>query len=203
MHDLGSSRDELMDELSDEVDPEVLDLNEGEFEEEEIASQLLEATSDEELDHFFGDILKGAKRLMKSPAGKMLLGSLKGLAKKALPMAGSALGNMFVPGLGGVIGSKLGGAVGNMFEHEGSDEGVQLEVAKQVVRTAKSAAALVQRDPRVIADPRAAVQAGLTSAVQRHLPGLMPGSTALASRRTGRLNGRWYRRGNRIILVVA
>jgi len=49
---------------------------------------------------------------MHPAVGQKLMGSLKGIAKKALPVLGSALGNMIVPGLGGVIGGKLASAAG-------------------------------------------------------------------------------------------
>lgn len=204
MHDLASGREELLDELSDEMDES--EAFEGEVPsfgetEEELAAELLEATSDEELDHFFGGLMKGAKRLLKSPAGKMLGGALRGIAKKALPLAGKTLGNMFVPGLGGAVGGQLGGMLGNAFEGEGlSEDEVQLEVAKRVVRTARQAAAQVARDPRAISDARAAVQSGLGTALKRNLPGLLNAGPLGASTRN---SGRWYRRGNRIIIVGA
>jgi hypothetical protein len=205
MHDLASGRDEILEELMDES--EELEANdELEFEEyegdEELASQLLEVTSDEELDYFFGKILKGAKRIMKSPAGKLLGGALKGIAKKALPIAGSALGNFIAPGVGGAVGGKLAGMLGSMFETEGvSDEDVQMEVARRVVKTARQAAARVSRDPRSGSNPRAAVQAALADALKRNLPGLIaaPGNAIVTV--TAPRSGRWYRRGNRIVIV--
>lgn len=106
-----------------------------EVEEMELASQLLEVQSDAELDEFLGKLVKraasAAGKFIKSPVGKQLVGALKGVAKKALPIAGAALGNMIVPGVGGAIGGKLASAAGSMFglELEGlSQEDREFEV---------------------------------------------------------------------------
>ncbi|MBE7446118.1 MAG: hypothetical protein HS132_13050 [Planctomycetia bacterium] len=76
----------------------------NEVEEMELASQLLEITDEDELDQFLGDIIKKAGsavgKFVRSPVGKALGGVLKGAVKKALPIAGSALGNLIAPGVG-------------------------------------------------------------------------------------------------------
>jgi hypothetical protein len=72
----------------------------SEAEEMELASALLEVGDEAELDQFLGDLFKKASRavggIIKSPIGKALGGMLKGVAKKALPMVGGALGS-FIP----------------------------------------------------------------------------------------------------------
>ena len=62
----------------------------------ELAAELLEVSSEEELDRFLGSLIKKAGQVagkfIKSPVGQQLGGLLKGAAKQALPMVGSAIG---------------------------------------------------------------------------------------------------------------
>jgi hypothetical protein len=172
----------------------------GEGEVERLAAELLSLNSEHELDRFLGSLIKkvgrAAGQFVKSPLGQQLTGALKNVAKKALPIAGAALGNMIVPGVGGMIGGNLASKAGSLFglELEGlSNEDQQFEVAKQFVRLAADAsknalsAAAAQPAPQ-------AVQQGLTEAAQRFAPGM------LQPRSTGASSGRWVRRGNRIVL---
>lgn len=57
--------------------------------------------SEEELEEFFGKLVKAAGSFIKSPVGKTLGGVLKNVARTALPVAGAALGNLVAPGVGG------------------------------------------------------------------------------------------------------
>src|SRR5436305_5803637 len=114
-----------------------------EVEEAELAAELLEITDEEELDQFLGSLIKKAvpavTKFFKSPIGQKLGGLLKGAAKKLLPMAGAALGNLVAPGVGGAIGGQLASKAGSMLglEIEGlSAEDQQFEVARQFVRFA-------------------------------------------------------------------
>jgi hypothetical protein len=87
-----------------------------------LAGELITLSSDEELDHFFGDFVKkaigGIKSFTSSPLGQTLVGGLKNVAKAALPMAATALGNAIVPGMGGTIGGKLGSFAASKLEAE-------------------------------------------------------------------------------------
>jgi hypothetical protein len=174
----------------------------GEGEVEQLAAELLSINSEDELDHFLGSLIKkvgrAAGKLVKSPIGQQLTGALKNIASKALPLAGSALGNMVVPGLGGVIGGNLASKAGSLFglELEGlSNEDQQFEVAKQFVRLAadasKSAVSAPASQPAV-----QAVKEGLTQAAQKFAPGMLQG----ASHASGAQSGRWVRRGNKIVI---
>jgi hypothetical protein len=206
MHDIDRSFMETEDEnfeFSNEdegaYEGEVL----GEGEVEQLASELLSLSSEEELDHFLGGLIKkvgGALgKVVKSPIGRQLGGMLKGLAKQALPMAGSALGNMIVPGLGGAIGGKLASQAGSMFglEVEGlSQEDQQFEVAKQFVRLAGDAVKTAVAAPEKPA--AVAVRDGMVSAAQKFAPGLLAG--AVGSMGGGQSSGRWVRRGNKIVI---
>ena len=72
----------------------------------ELASELLEVTSEAELDRFLGDLISRAGqavgKFVKSPEGQAIGGILKGAAKQVLPGIGSAVGGYF----GGATGSK-------------------------------------------------------------------------------------------------
>ena len=81
----------------------------SEAEEYELASELLGVSSEEELDQFLGGLIKkvaqGAGKLFRGPVGQAVGGVLKGVAKKALPLAGGALDAL------GPLGAKIGSGV--------------------------------------------------------------------------------------------
>jgi hypothetical protein len=113
----------------------------------EWAAELLEITSEEELDRFLGDVFKKVggfvSGAVKSPVFKALGGVLKPIAKAALPIAGGALGTFVGGPAGAMIGSKLGSAAGNLMglELEGlSAEDREFEMAKGFARLASGAA---------------------------------------------------------------
>ena len=183
--------------------------NEGEL--MELTAELLEITNEEELDRFLGGLIKkvgGAiGKVVKSPIGQAIGGVLKGVAKKALPIAGGALGAYFGGPLGAKIGSGLasaaGGALGLELEAL-SQEDREFEGGKQFVRfaadTVKNA---VSAPPSV--DPRSAAQTAAASAAQKYAPNLLrPGSGSAAPSPVpgkGRSSGRWLRKGRNIIIV--
>jgi hypothetical protein len=189
----------------------------NEMDEMDLASELLGVSDEDELDLFLGKLVKKASRaargFLKSTAGKALIGTLKGVARKALPIAGSALGGM----IGGPIGAKLGsmaaGHAGKIFglEVEGlSEEDASFEVARRFVRFAGSAARNTATTAASSASPQQAVQASVASAARRFAPGLMrrrpaygaPAGGGSASPATGfGRSGQWIRRGRRIILL--
>jgi hypothetical protein len=154
-----------------EFEPEVLD----EVEEMELAAQLLEITDEHELDQFLGSIFKKAGKFFKSGVGRKLGGILKGVAKKALPIAGGALGSFVAPGVGTAIGSKLGSAAGGLFglEMEGlSPQDQEYEVARRFVRLASSAAQKAQQLQSLLPADSAARKA-IMDAAKKHAPGLL------------------------------
>src|SRR5690606_7356756 len=132
--------------------------------------------------------------------GKQLGGLLKGAAKKALPMVGSAIGGYFGGTSGARVGSQMASNAGRIFglELEGlSHEDQEYEVAKRFVQLAGAAAK----------------NAAIAAAARQLAPGLIRGTppTAVAgaagspcpSCGRGAMSGRWIRRGNRIILFGA
>ena len=94
----------------------------------ELAHELLNVNSEQEMNYFLGKMFKsigrGVRNFANSSVGKALGGALKSVAKKALPIAGSALGGMLGGPAGAMIGGKLAGAASNLFELEleGLDE---------------------------------------------------------------------------------
>ncbi len=217
MHDL--DRTQLGYEANSEFEFEASEFETDEFEyadeggamlsevdEYELASELLAVQTEAELDQFLGKLIRrigrGTKMLIRSPIGKAVGGILKGVAKKALPLATSALGGIVGGPLGAQIGagvaSAAGDAVGLEFE-SGEQEDREFEGAKQFVRLAANTVSKVATAPPG-ADPRAIVQAAAVGAARKLAPGLLkqggtPNSTSGRSQ-----SGRWSRRGNTIIL---
>lgn len=163
-----------------ETEPEM-----GEVEEMEWAAELLEVTDEQELDQFLGKLIRKAGKaiggFVKGPVGQQLGGLLKGVVKRALPTVAGTLGNLVVPGLGGIVGGKLGslaaGALGagELFgmELEGlSHEDQEFEAARRIVRfanaAAQKAAAIHPGTPAVQAARKA-----LMTAARQHAPGLV------------------------------
>jgi len=221
MHDIDTLQPEFEsefesgfdDEFEFESDDQFIDTGEafedtpvlGDDEEMELAADLLNATSDQELDQFLGKLIRkvsrSVRKVVRSPIGKALGGVLRKVAKKALPMAGAALGNVFMPGVGGAIGGKLGSMAGGIFglELESlSPEDQEFEVARRFVRLAAQSTANAARAPQGATASQVARNA-VAAAARRHAPGLVSGGM----RTRGRGAGRWVRRGNSIILFGA
>ena len=174
----------------------------------ELTAELLEVTDEAELDQFLGGLIKkvgGAiGKVVKSPIGRAVGGVLKGVAKKALPIAGGALGAYFGGPLGAKIGSGLASAAGGALglEFEGlSQEDLEFEGGKQFVRfaadTVKNA---VSAPPQV--NPKAAAQSAAAAAAQKYAPSLLgPGPVAPMPGAGKPRGGRWIRRGRNIIIL--
>ena len=183
----------------------------SEAEQLELAAELLEVRDEQELDRFIGDLVRKAKNVVRKVASSPIGSALKGLAAKALPLAGTALGGLVGGPLGARIGSGLASAAGNALGLEAetlNQEDREFEGAKQFVRLAGAAIQSAASAPPS-ADPRAVAQGAVTQAAQALAPGLLQGgggalvpsrpraTTSLAG--AGR-SGRWIRRGNRIVL---
>ena len=105
----------------------------------ELAGELLEIESEAELDLFLGKLIKrvgrGIKKFAHSSIGKKIGGFLKGVAKKALPIAGAAAGGFFGGPLGAKIGKGLASFAANAMEMEMLEaEDQEFEGAKNFVR---------------------------------------------------------------------
>jgi uncharacterized protein (DUF697 family) len=180
-----------------------------EAQEMELAQELLSVSNEAELDQFLGNLIRKAGsaigKAVRSPVGQAIGGMLKGVAKKALPLAGGALGAWVGGPLGAKIGSGLGSLAGNALGLEAEtmqQEDREFEGARHFVRMAGD---IVKRTTSTgNADPRAAAQAATMAATKQFAPGLLnPAAAAAAdaaSSAPGGNSGRWVRKGNQVIL---
>lgn len=212
---------EAYGETAYETDGEIAD-NESSFNEVtemELASELLSLQNEAELDQFLGKLFKKAvgtvKKFASSSTGKALGGMLKGLAKKALPLAGKALGTFIAPGIGTAIGGALGTAASNLFELELeglSAEDREFEVARAYVRFAGNAARRASRMGN--GNPQNTSRSAIINAAKTYAPGLIgrrpprryPVSRGYIQPQENDIDnaqdGTWHRDGNRIVLLA-
>lgn len=170
----------------------------SEAQELELAAELLAVSNEEELDQFLGKFFKKAWRGLRKVAGP-LTGILKGIAKKALPFVGGALGSFIpIPGVGTALGSAIGGAASKLLEVELealSLEDQEFELARRFVRLADSATSQTALEEPEIG-PQAAALAAISRAAAQ-LGGVHPGPSIR------RRSGRWERHGNKIVVLEA
>jgi uncharacterized protein (DUF697 family) len=183
----------------------------NEQQEWELAGELLEIGSEQELEQFLGDLISKAGKavgsFISSPTGQAVGGLLKSAAGKLLPMAGSAIGGYFGGPTGAQIGGKLASTAGSMFGlGEMESEEHEWEAATTFVRlagdTVKNAAAAPPG-----ANPQAVAQQALAQAAQVHAPGLVGpppgpmGGSGGPPGMGGARSGRWIRRHGKIIVL--
>jgi hypothetical protein len=181
----------------------------------ELTAELLEITNEEELNYFLGDLIKRAAsavgKVARSPVGQAIGGVLKAAAKKALPIAGGALGAWVGGPLGAKIGSGLASAAGSALGLEAetlSNEDREFEGAKQFVRFAGDTVKTALNTPPG-ADPRATAQSAAVQAAKALAPGLLGATASARAAAAGRrgapsaMAGRWVRRGRNILILNA
>jgi hypothetical protein len=151
----------------------------GEAETMELASELLGASSERELEQFLGDLVGKAGQALGhfvgSPAGQSLVAALKSAARQVLPAAGSSVGRYFGGASGADFGAKAASAAGRAFglELEGlSGEDREFEVARRFVDFAGEAVRKLA-DQAGTSDPRGAARAAIIEAAKTHAPGLL------------------------------
>jgi hypothetical protein len=183
----------------------------GETEQMELASGLLEVTSEAELDRFLGDLIGRAGqaigKFVRSPEGQAIGGILKGAATQVLPGIGSAVGGYFGGATGAKLGRDVASAAGRAFglELEGlSGEDRDFEVARRYVNFAAEAVKNLALAPPGL-DSRASANAAVVAAAKTHAPGLLsPRQAGMEPPPYSPLpagqSGRWMRRGNKIVL---
>lgn len=184
----------------------------NEEEELSLTAELLEIQSEEELDRFLGKLLKravrGAGSFIRSPAGKLLGNVLRQVARRALPIAGKAVGTFFGGPLGGMVAGQLTGMATQAMglETEGMSEvDAEFASARQFIRFGTEAArrAAMGYASSPYAAPQAITQAAFRSAAQQFAPGLLgpsAGRIPLSPLPMGRRRGVWVRRGRTITL---
>lgn len=186
----------------------------NEVQEMELAAELLGVGGEAELNQFLSDLITRAtgtaRSFAASPTGKALGGILRQAAKKALPVVGSAVGGYFGGSSGADFGRTVASGAGRLFglELEGlAPEDREFATARQFVRFCGACARRAAQTP-ASNNPVATARQAATSAAQRYLPGLatlLAGPQAMPAQAAGigGQSGRWYRRGNKLIIVGA
>ena len=176
----------------------------SEAEEMELAAQLMEVNSEEELDRFLGDLIRKAGRALgsfvNSPSGQAIGGILKGAVRQILPHAAGALGTYVGGPLGAQISSGLASMAGNEMEAESFEqEDREFAGARQFVRVgADTVRNTVAAGPHV--EAMEAAQAGIAQAAHALAPALLqPPTPGMGPCRCGE-SGSWQRRGNTIVI---
>jgi hypothetical protein len=173
----------------------------------ELAGELMEVNSEAELDQFLGKLIKrvgrGLGKVVRSPLGRAVGGFLKGVAKRALPLAGTAFGGMVGGPLGASIGRGLASAGGTALGLEMemlSNEDQEFEGAKQFVRMGGQAVKSAISAPQNL-NPNGIAQQAVAAAAAKLAPGLMGRKPGIPIPPTtpGR-SGRWVRKGRHIII---
>jgi hypothetical protein len=179
----------------------------GEDEQMNLAAELMGVTNEQELDNFLGDLFKKVSgavgKVIHSPVGSALGGILKDAAKKILPSAGQALGNLVGAGQ---IGQQLGQTIGGMFEAESEEQ--EWNAANTFVKLSTDAVKNAAQAPPG-ANPQAVAKNAVIEAAKVHAPSLVPilaGNGAAAGTKPSETNGkgrtgRWIRRGKHIVLM--
>lgn len=163
-----------------ETHESAFELHEAHELEVQLAQELMEITTEEELEEFLGKLVRSVGRaasgFIRSPIGKALGGVLKGVAKVALPIAGKALGTFIAPGIGTAIGGKLGSMASKLLEaHEleqMSEAEAEFEAARRYVSWARAATRNAMAAP-ARANPNVVVRTAAVTAARRHAPALL------------------------------
>jgi len=206
MHDLDTTLGEFEEEFEYADEAEFYDESEMEspFSEEEeidLTYELMSVTDEAELDMFLGKLIKRAGRFLRSPVGRRLKGMFKRLARRALPVAGRALGTWIGGPAGGAVGRRLASTAGRYFglELEGlAPEDQEFEVTRRFVRMVGTAAKKAASAPAT-ANPQTVAKKAAVTAALKHAPGLVkrPSASPIGRSRSGR----WIRRGRKIVVM--
>ena len=194
----------------------------NEAEELELAYELLEVTSEAELEQFLGKLVKKSWRGIKKVGSKFLrpLGNvLRAVAKTALPFVATAAGTFFGGPAGGAIAGKLGSLVSQALEAETANilpQDRDLEKCREFVRMAGKAARAAALAPSNMNPITAASNMLASTAKQKLLASNSNITTRNQSPRgshgcsscgkpPGRCqcgkSGRWVRRGKSIVII--
>jgi len=166
----------------------------------ELTAELLEITSEEELEEFLGNVLSGVSQAVGGVIGperaQALGGFLKGMARDALPIAGNLAGTLAggaliplaapatgplaigLPLVGGAVGQRAAERLASLFELElegMTQEQAGFEMGRRVLRMAATSAAHAAKTPGNV-PPKKAARAAITKAARQHAPGLLSGA---------------------------
>lgn len=184
-----------------------------EAQETELALELLEVSSEEELEEFLDNLAQRAvhagRSILATPDMQAVGGILKSAARKALPHIGRAVGGHFGGKKWAKRGAGFATGVGKLFglELEGlSGEDQEFEMAKGFVRFAGNTVRNMS-GMAGSADPLAAAKQAASAAARVYAPGLLTagktrtvgGPSAPLPSASGQ-SGRWRRWGSNIVL---
>lgn len=183
--------------------------------ESELAYELMHIQSEEELDQFLGNLIqsvwKGAQAFYHSPLGQKLknqaVAGLKNIGKKALPGLGRTVGGHFF----GPEGAKIGGQLGKMAA---KGLGLEFESATALEKRSEGSRRLVRIAQNTAQHIAAQIQKGLPvndriiqqiilQEGQKWFPQLLMQAPEdlISNRLSGqKTQGRWYRKGNQLII---
>ena len=178
----------------------------------ELAAELLEVNSEEELEQFLGDLWNrtttAASRAYNSDAVQSALPGLKAIGRAVLPKAASYVANRFAPGTGDMFGAGTQAAVDQWLkeELEGlSGEDREFETARRFVRLANDALMRAAQMPTNVPPPVAG-QVAVTDAARYQMPGVVPflgeafEEEPADDGSQGRGEGHWVRQGSTIVI---
>ncbi len=176
----------------------------SEAEEMELTNELLNVSSDAELDQFLGKAFKRIARKVKKfrRYAKPAWSIFRKIGKRVLPYAGAAVGTYFGGPAGAAAGRRLGQFAGSRLEMElvgMNEEEQEFEVARRFVRSINAAAKQAVKAPAGV-NPNVVAQKAASSALKKYLP-LGSKAGKVTSKRIRGRSGRWVRRGNSIVLL--
>ena len=214
MHDLDRQQLERQEELGGYGEATGPSGELTEAQELALASEVLEITSEEELEQFLGDLWNSTKaaasKVYNSGVVQAAIPGLKAVGAAVLPKAAAWLADRYAPGTGGIASAGVQAAVDQWLkeELEGlSGEDREFEAARRYVRfvddTFRRAAQVPDRVP-----PTVAAQVVLRDAAREHVPGLVPFLVQLQNGGTANggeaveaaASGSWTRQGSAIVL---
>jgi len=145
-----------------------------------------------------GSIVPGLGTALGGAAGSALASAIGGKAAGGGRGANPLTALLGSGAAGNILGSMLGGGMEAATLQE-----AKLDVAKRLVRTVADAASSVASDPDFARNAGQTARSALTSALQRNVPPAIRATLAAAGTgaATGRAEGRWVRKGNRILLL--
>ena len=184
----------------------------NEIEEMELAAELLNVSDEYEMEQFIGNLIKGMdEKLDRDPKSrkrwadskKRINEQIRRDKKVRIKFRKDAISSTrtlvrILKKVAKTMASTVRKGFGLEFEGL-STEDQEFEVARRFVRLAGDAAKQVAQTPMSVPAHRAATVA-VKVAAQKHTPGLVRTGIAASPSWSGRREGRWIRRGSRIIL---
>ena len=178
-----------------------------------LASEVLELSSEEELEQFLGDLWDATKAAASSAYNsdvvQAAIPGLKAVGTAVLPKAAGWLADRYAPGTGGIASAGVQAAVDQWLkeELEGlSGEDREFEVARRYVRFVDDALRRAAQVPDRVPPPVAA-QVVLRDAAREHVPGVVPFLVRLRNDEASgghgveaAASGSWTRQGSSIVL---